>query len=89
MANEGSDIQFSCLPFDATAPLILEINGLEVDPAMDTRLSVVDVNGVSRTYTYSSVSRSEDNSTFQCFTSDGSRSTTVTTLLVLCEDMYK
>ena len=37
VANEGSDIQFSCLPFDATAPLILEINGLEVDPAIRKR----------------------------------------------------
>ena len=87
MANEGSDIQFSCLPFDAAAPLILEINGVEVDPAMDTRLSVVDVNGDNRTYTYSSVSRSEESSTFQCFTSDRSRSTAVTTLFILCEDI--
>ena len=88
MADERSDIQFSCLPFDAAAPLILEINGIEVDPAMDTRLSVVDFNGDNRTYTYSSVLLSENNSTIQCFSSDRSQFSDVTTLFVLGEDMY-
>ena len=85
--NEGSDFQVSCFTSDPAATLILEINGVEVDPAMDTRLRVVDVNGV-RTYTYSSVSCSDDNSTFQCFTSDRSRSSAISNLSVLCEDNH-
>ena len=82
-AIEGEDIELACGPLDPLPP-ILEINGVEADPANDTRLSFVDFID-NRTYTYFAVQRDEDGSTFQCFSGDRSLSSNVTTLIVYCK----
>lgn len=85
-AIEGSDIQFYCSPFHNIAPLILEINGTEVDPSLEPRLSAVGYDADNITYSYTSVLFSEDGITFQCFTPDRVIFSEVTRLSILCED---
>ena len=87
-AIEGSDIEFYCSPYHDIAPLILEINGTEVDPNLDPRLSAVGYDADNITYTYTSVLFSEDGLTFQCFSADRAISSDVTRLSILCEDSH-
>lgn len=85
-ATEGSDIEFHCSPFHNIAPLILEINGTEVDPNLNPRLSAVGYDGDNVTYTYTSVLFSEEGLTFQCFSADRTIFSSITRLSILCED---
>ena len=82
---EGNDIQFACSPLNTAAPPVLQINGTTVTPSSGMRLTAEDFPDANRTYTFRNIQRTEDGTTFQCFTADLLLASNITTLIVYCK----